>query len=48
LIHLAKKLRYAHRDALAKRRELLGWQMRGRFDAELNEERAFFGLAPLQ
>jgi hypothetical protein len=45
---LARLLRYAHRDALAKRRELLGSALRECFDAAINEERAFFGLDPLQ
>lgn len=45
---LAKKLRYGHRDALGKRRELIGGALRERFDATLNEERSFFGLSPIQ
>ncbi len=45
---LSRELRHQHRDALARRNELLGSLLRDRFDAAIREEREFFGLIPIQ
>lgn len=45
---LSRELRHRHRDALARRNQLLGSLLRDRFDAAIREERELFGLTPIQ